>query len=259
MLTYLVIGSEGQLGKLLCSTLLEKSHRVYGIDIQSQTHQEHANYTFFNADACDFERLQEVATQISENEHKLSGLVNCSYHPELSDHDESTLAGSRIDKLDSAFRLYTDVSFSTELRGNLLPMHNMVRAFLPNDFDQKFSVVNVSSVLGLKQPNPTHLEFPDRFRFKPPGYSVSKAAMIAFTEYCANLYAGTSFRFNTIAPGFLDGGQDLTFKNRFNDRLSIRRFAELEEIVKPIEFLLSENSSYMTGSILTVDGGYSAT
>lgn len=259
MLAYLVIGSEGQLGKSLCLALLEKSHRVYGIDIQPETQQQHANYTFFKADACDFKRLQEVASQISENGDTLSGLVNCSYHPELLDHDESTLVGSRIEKLDSAFRLYSDSSFSTELIGNLLPMHNIVRAFLPKNFNQKFSVVNVSSVFGLKQPNPTHLDFPDRFRFKPPGYSVSKAAIIAFTEYCANLYAGTLFRFNTIAPGFLDSGQDLSLKNRFNDRLSIRRFADLDEIVKPIEFLLSEKSSYMTGSTLTVDGGYSAT
>ena len=259
MSSFLVLGSEGQLGKMLCSSLVTKSHHVFGIDVKSATQNKDNNFSFFEANACDFARLQEVANSISDNGSKLSGLVNCSFHPELIDHVESSLAGSRIDKLDSAFRQYSDNSFSSELVGNLVPMLNVVKAFLPKNFDQSFSVVNVSSVLGLRQPNPTHLDFPDRFRYKPPGYSVSKAAMIAFTEYCANLYAGTRFRFNTVAPGFLDTGQDLSVKSRFNDRLSIKRFAKLEEVVKPIEFLLSDDSSYMTGSTLIVDGGYSAT
>jgi NAD(P)-dependent dehydrogenase (short-subunit alcohol dehydrogenase family) len=259
MQSILVLGSEGQLGRSLCASLIAKSYRVYGIDVKARAQDEHDNYSYFEANACNYLRLKEVANSISEDENELIGLVNCSFHPELMNHDEFSLIGSRIDKLDAAFRQYSGDSFSAELIGNLVPMQNLIRAFLPKKFDQKFSVVNVSSVLGLRQPNPTHLDFSDRFRFKPPGYSVSKAAMIAFTEYCANLYAGTSFRFNAIAPGFLDAGQDLSFKNRFDERLSIRRFARFEEIVKPIEFLLSEDSSYMTGSTLTVDGGYLAT
>jgi NAD(P)-dependent dehydrogenase (short-subunit alcohol dehydrogenase family) len=256
---FLVVGSEGNLGKVLCSSLIEKNHGVVGLDIKNISESSvHKNYEYVSVDVTDYIELQAIARSVANSGEELSGLVNCTYHPELFDHTESKLSGDRITKLDLAFRQYTQDSFSKELVGNLIPVHNIIRAFLPNNLKTPFSVVNISSVLGVRQPNPVHLDFPDRFRFKPPGYSVSKAAIIAYTEYCANLYAGSNFRFNTVAPGFVDHGQDSKFISRFDERLSIQRFAKLDEVVRPIEFLLSDEASYITGTTLIVDGGYAS-
>jgi hypothetical protein len=103
-----------------------------------------------------------------------------------------------------------------------------------------------------------YLDFPDRFRFKPPGNSVSKAAIITYTECCTNLYASSNFRFNTVAPGFVDQGQDSKFISRFDERLSIQRFAKMDEVVHPIEFLFSDEARYITGTTVIVDGGYAS-
>jgi NAD(P)-dependent dehydrogenase (short-subunit alcohol dehydrogenase family) len=217
------------------------------------------SYEYFQADASNVESLRDVENFLRSNKVNLSGIVNCHFHPEIIDPKENIPTGSGINQLESAFRRYTDVSFTAELSGNISSTHNVIRTFLPTNFDEEFSVVNVSSVYGLQQPNPTILEFPDKFVFKPPGYGVSKSGIIAYTKYLANLYAGTKFRFNSIAPGFVDAGQNTEFKSRFNNRLSLRRFASLEEIASPIEFLLSSSSSYITGSTLVVDGGYTTT
>jgi len=256
---YLVIGSEGNLGRVLCSSLIEKKHRIIGLDLKNAPElATQKNYEYLKVDVTNYNDLQDIAKSILDSGEQLAGLVNCTYHPELFDHRESELSGERLNKLDFAFRQYSQDSFSKELFGNLVPVHNIVRAFLPKDLTQLFSVVHVSSILGIRQPNPSHLDFSDRFRFKPPGYSVSKAAIIAYTEYLANLYAGSNFRFNTVAPGFIDQGQDLEFILRFENRLSIQRFATMNEVVRPIEFLLSNDSSYITGTTVVVDGGYAS-
>jgi NAD(P)-dependent dehydrogenase (short-subunit alcohol dehydrogenase family) len=259
MSKFLVVGSEGNLGRVLCSSLIEKNHKVIGLDLKNSSQSStDKNYEHISVDADNYIKLQDIAKSIAKSGEELSGLVNCTYHPELFDHLESELSGDRVNKLDLAFRQYTQNSFSKELAGNLVPVHNVIRAFLPHNLEALFSVVNVSSVLGIRQPNPVDLDFPDRFRFKPPGYSVSKAAIIAYTEYCANLYAGSNFRFNTVAPGFVDHGQDQKFISRFDERLSIQRFATVSEVVRPIEFLLSNDSSYITGTTVIVDGGYTS-
>jgi NAD(P)-dependent dehydrogenase (short-subunit alcohol dehydrogenase family) len=190
---------------------------------------------------------------------QIEGIVNCFFHPEIINKVSIDSNTDRLLNLDRAFRSYSPEDFSQELSGNVSALHNVIRFLLPKNLNQKCSIVNVSSVLGIKQPNPKHLEFPDRFRYKPPGYSVSKAALIAYTEYLANLYSGSSFRFNSVAPGFIDEGQEESFKQRFYPRLAIKKFATLDEIVKPIEFLLSDDSQYMSGSTLVIDGGYSKT
>jgi NAD(P)-dependent dehydrogenase (short-subunit alcohol dehydrogenase family) len=256
----LVVGSGGKLGGHLARKLILSSYKVVGIDLRPmETPLKDLNYQHFEADASKVESLQEIADHLRATKINLSGIVTCHFHPEIVNHNENSITGSRMNQLDSAFRQYTDASFAAELSGNITSTHNVIRTFLPTDFDKEFSVVNVSSVYGIKQPNPSYLEFQDKFVFKPPGYGVSKSGLIAYTEYLANLYAGTKFRFNSVAPGFIDAGQKTEFKSRFNDRLSIRRFASLEEIASPIEFLLSRSSSYMTGSTLVVDGVYTTT
>jgi NAD(P)-dependent dehydrogenase (short-subunit alcohol dehydrogenase family) len=256
----LVVGSTGKLGSHLVSKLISNSYTVIGIDLLPMKQPiSKLNYQHFEADAAEVGNLKIIANSIKEAGMELTGIVNCFFHPEILDNVEKKFTGSRINQLDSAFRQYSDVSFANELSGNITAVHNVIRTFLPNDFNVDFSVVNVSSVYGVRQPNPQILDFSEKFLFKPPGYSVSKSGLIAYTEYLANLYAGTKFRFNSIAPGFIDAGQDSSFKTRFNDRLNIRRFATLEEIASPIEFLLSSGASYITGSTVVVDGGYSKT
>jgi len=116
---------------------------------------------------------------------------------------------------------------------------NMVEAFRG-----KLSVVlNIGSDLGLVGPDQSL--YPP-WSVKPASYSVVKHGIIGLTRYIAATYP--DIRCNCLCPGGIDQGQTVP-KN------ILGRNARLEEMKGPIAFLLSDASSFMTGSILTVDGG----
>lgn len=99
-------------------------------------------------------------------------------------------------------------------------------------------------------------------------YCASKGAIIGLTRQMAVDYAGCGIRINALAPGTISTtemgarllGSDLTPEARARRlaRYPMGRFAVAEEIARAALFLLSEDSSFATGSILTVDGGLTA-
>ena len=84
-------------------------------------------------------------------------------------------------------------------------------------------------------------------------YATSKAALIKFTQLCALNYAGR-VRVNCVCPGLIDTE---IYTNRDFSRFSIPmgRVGTPEEVAKAALFLMSEDASYITGAVLTVDGG----
>lgn len=97
-------------------------------------------------------------------------------------------------------------------------------------------------------------------------YSASKAGVNQLTRVMAVELANANVRVNAIAPGYLDhimtGGshehEDPRTEQRIRARTPMGRRARLDEIVGPVVFLAADASSYVTGAILFVDGGYSA-
>ena len=88
-------------------------------------------------------------------------------------------------------------------------------------------------------------------------YATTKAAIIQFTQYLAKNYA-PNIRVNTICPGMtvtnLFTNRDFS---RFDNVNLLGRMADSSEIAKTVLFLVSDDSSFMTGSIVVVDGGES--
>jgi gluconate 5-dehydrogenase len=99
----------------------------------------------------------------------------------------------------------------------------------------------------------------------PPGYSASKAALLALTRYTASFWGRHGIRCNAILPGpfsnIEDTGQNSVKQNDFFlDRLKARtclgRIGHPDELVGPLLFLASDASSYVTGHALMVEGGW---
>ena len=94
--------------------------------------------------------------------------------------------------------------------------------------------------------------------FKPIAYSVSKSGIINMTKYLAAYWANKNVRVNTLTLAGVGNDQDKEFLELYNRRIPIGRMATPQDYLGAIIFLSSESSSYMTGSNIIVDGGYTA-
>ena len=109
------------------------------------------------------------------------------------------------------------------------------------------SIVNLSSVVGVVGNS------------GQSNYSASKAGIIGFTKSIAKELASRNIRSNAVAPGFIktdmtDVLSD-TIKENINNNIPLKRMGEAKEVANLIYFLGSEESSYITGQVINVDGG----
>lgn len=92
----------------------------------------------------------------------------------------------------------------------------------------------------------------------PAVYSASKAAVIGLTKWLATHWADKGIRVNCLVPGGVSSGQNGVFDQHYSSRTPMGRMAQAEEMAPPLLFLASEASSYVTGQVLAVDGGWTA-
>ena len=121
------------------------------------------------------------------------------------------------------------------------------------------TIINVSSDLGLISPDQRLYRkngIPDEQQnVKPVTYSVVKAGLIGLTRYLATYWADKNVRCNAICPGGVFNNQNEEFLHKLQQLIPLGRMAQPDEYKGIIVFLASEASSYMNGSILSIDGG----
>jgi NAD(P)-dependent dehydrogenase (short-subunit alcohol dehydrogenase family) len=136
---------------------------------------------------------------------------------------------------------------------NLDGVYNVTHAFLPALRSSRGRIINLSSVHGFM-----HARQP-----ASPAYTASKHAVIGLTRALAAQLAADGVRVNAIAPGFVE--TPLNANTRANnleavklllDHIPMGRAGYAEEVAGPALFLASDMSSYVTGSVVMVDGGY---
>jgi 3-oxoacyl-[acyl-carrier protein] reductase len=107
-------------------------------------------------------------------------------------------------------------------------------------------VINVASVVG-QRANPGQAN-----------YAASKAGLVAFTKTVAVEVARRGVTVNAVAPGLIETEMTAGVTNGLADGIPARRAGVPEEVAACIGFLASERASYVTGAVLTVDGGMTA-
>ncbi|WP_353650156.1 SDR family oxidoreductase [Nakamurella sp. A5-74] len=124
------------------------------------------------------------------------------------------------------------------------------------------SIIIIGSIYGMVSPQQPIYAFTaddgDRF-VKPVAYSAAKSGLYNLTRYCATYWGREGIRVNTLTPsGVGRDTQDPRFQANYIERMPIGRMATADEFNGAAVFLASAASTYMTGSNLVVDGGWTA-
>lgn len=120
-------------------------------------------------------------------------------------------------------------------------------------------ILNISSDLGIIAPDQRiyrkdNLEESEQ-PIKPVTYSVIKHGLLGLTKYLATYWADKGIRVNAICPGGIYNGQDEQFLGKLTNLIPMGRMADKNEYKATVLYLISEASSYMTGTAVVVDGG----
>ncbi|WP_438753984.1 SDR family oxidoreductase [Pararhizobium sp. O133] len=148
-------------------------------------------------------------------------------------------------------------AFDFSVNLNVRAMYRMIRAFLPGMIDNGgASIVNMASVAS------TVIAAPNRFI-----YGTTKAAVIGMTKSVALDYVGKGIRANAICPGTVESpslqdrmratGDYDAARAAFIGRQPMGRLGTAEEVAELVVFLASNESAFMTGNAIVVDGGWS--
>jgi NAD(P)-dependent dehydrogenase (short-subunit alcohol dehydrogenase family) len=120
-------------------------------------------------------------------------------------------------------------------------------------------ILNISSDLGIVGPDQRLYEIegkpPEEQPVKPVTYSVVKTGIIGLTRYLATYWASCGVRVNALCPGGIEAEQSLEFKKRVHSRIPMGRMARVDEYQGTVLYMVSDESSYLNGAILSVDGG----
>jgi len=232
----LVTGASGGIGKSVTDLLLSLGARVISIDkAPAATEYKDSNYRHIQADLTnnsDLERIvQEAEGEKPDALVALAGIVVSGNLTEQSDADVE-----RVIHLN----LTSQINLSKRIVSNWLTRKT------------KGNIVFVSSWVD-------HVPWPG---ITP--YSASKAGLVALCRGIAREYAKNGIRANLIAPGIVDVGmaakqwrEEPDYQARAKRAIPLGRLQHPDEVAKGIAFLLSDDSSYMTGSTLLMDGGAS--
>jgi NAD(P)-dependent dehydrogenase (short-subunit alcohol dehydrogenase family) len=174
--------------------------------------------------------------------NKAEYLVNCfGYNDHInSSKDNETLFDVSLESVNNYLLL------------NVVSLFSVCREFAKNN--KAKGIVNFSSVYSLVSPIPSMYENTE----KHIGYSISKAAVNQLTKHLST-HLSPKIRVNCVVLGGVENQKlDSTFRDKYNKNVPMGRMMHGTEIIGIIEYLCSDKSTYTTGSIITIDGGWTS-
>lgn len=185
----------------------------------------------YQSNAADFESSQELMAEILKEFGGVDVLIN----------------NAGITK-DNLLMRISEADFDQVMEVNLKSVFNMTKAVIrPMMKQRKGSIINMSSVVGVKG------------NAGQTNYAASKAGILGFTKSVALELGSRNIRCNAIAPGFIETEMTKVLDEKmvaeWRKAIPLKRGGTPEDVANACVFLASDNSAYITGQTLNVDGG----
>ena len=223
--------------RLVLVDVTEAPLEALGIELSNETRT-------MVCDVSDPEKVRRLSSDVIASHGHVDVLINCHQHKP---------AGF----LDSNAETCSDELWNAVLGANLNGAFYTCREFGREMIARrKRSIINFASVYGMVSSNPAL--YSDNAMGNPVAYSVSKGAVGMMTRYLASYWGEFGVRVNCLTPHGVFRDHERAFIDRFSAMVPLKRMMMPGEIIGATLFLASEASSFVTGSNVVVDGGWTA-
>lgn len=235
----IITGSARGIGFEIAKALGENGYRIVLSDVNVEG-LEAAKNEFKASDVPVISCVADVSK--SEDIEKLVGTVVESFGriDVLVNNAGITRDGLIMRMDEKAWDLVLDIN----LKGAFLMSKAVVRTMLKQ---KSGAIVNIASVVGLMG------------NAGQANYSASKAGLIGFTKTFAKEFGKKGIRANAVAPGFINSDMTAVLTDKVKDQMislvPMSAFGDPRDVANAVVFLASDKASYITGQVLTVDGG----
>lgn len=238
----LVTGGLGDIGTAMAKMLSPLYGHVVALDlnptadgaawVKELAGQGFKNLHYYHMDVTNFEQCQKIIAELIQKWGRIDALIN----------------NAGITR-DAVFNKMSKEQWDMVLRVNLDGMFHVSKPVVAQMIAQSAGrIVNISSVNGQKG------------QFSQANYAASKSGVYGFTKSLAQELIGKNITVNSISPGYVDTKMMKAIRPDILEsiiaQIPAKRLAKPEEIAWAAEFLLSDRSIYITGTNLSVNGGF---
>ena len=234
----IVTGGNGLLGKAIIERIKEEGAFCINFEINHKTNDDLSNVL---CDITSQESMDNAMKLVIDRYHKIDGLVNNAY-PRTKDWGnkfEDILFDSWKKNIDWQLNSYFYMSQQIAIQ--------MAK-------QQSGSIVNIASMYGVVAPDFTVYEGTNMTM--PAGYAAIKGGLVNLTRYIASYFGSQQVRVNSISPGGILDNQNTIFVQNYEKKVPMQRMGNPEDIAPSVSFFLSDDSKYITGQNLIIDGGW---
>ena len=244
----LVTGATGQLGRQFCHALAQEGALIWVSDLDLELCKEVVSNLNKNQqhrpllmDVANPESVQNAFSEIRENTGSPEIIINNAGIAVFEPFEDRS-----FDDFMNVMKVNAGGTFLCIQAGSELMRANKTKG----------SVINIGSIHGIVSGDPKI--YTDCARKTAECYGASKAAIIHMTKYFAVHLAEFGIRVNCISPGGVFNNQGKDFVENYSNRTPMGRMANEEEIAATAIFLASDDSTYITGQNIVVDGGWTS-
>lgn len=240
-----VTGGAGLLGKKVSLGLAQAGAKVYIADIDEKTskklEKQDKKLRWISLDITEVNSVKKCINEIVKKEKKIDIWVNCAY-PRTADWSVK----------------FEDIKYDSwkknidmHMNGYFLCSQQVAKQMKKQ---KNGTIINFGSIYGMVGPDFSIYEKTNTTM--PAAYSAIKGGIITFTKYLATYHAKHGIRANVVCPGGIYDKQPQSFVKKYEKKTPLGRMGKPEDVVGSVIFLASDASSYITGHVLTVDGGW---